>query len=113
MEPKHQNLKNKLEKLNGLEGVFGIFAYENDEKIYTRYPTKEVLENADEKLLVLFSGLDDFIADFKLSLKESVIQFSKNFKIILLKKKVDEHNYKLCFLTSRYTDVISIRRYID
>ena len=49
MEPKHQNLKNKLEKLNGLEGVFGIFAYENNEKIYMRYPTKEVLEDADKK----------------------------------------------------------------
>jgi len=116
MEKSHQNLKNKLEELSELEGILGIFAYENNEKIYSKYPSEKVFKNSEDvndNLCELYSNLDGFIKELKLSLKDSVIQFSENFKIILLNKKEDEHNYRLCFLTSRYMDVISIRKYVD
>ena len=116
MENSHQKLKNKLEKVSELEGVFGIFAHKDNEKIYSEISSEKVLksfENIREELHELCFGLDSLVGELNLSLKDSVIQFSENFKIILLDKKESGNNYKLCFLTSRYMDVISIKKYID
>ena len=116
MEKSHQNLKNKLEKISEIEGVFGVFAYEDNGKIYSKISSEKILKNFEhinEKLYELCSNIDGLIEEINLSLKDSVIQFSENFKIILLRKRESDHNYKLCFLTSRYMDVISIRKYID
>jgi len=113
LEEYQQNLKNKLEKLSEMEGMLGIFAFENREKIYSKHISEKICKNTGSLIDELRPGMDSVISELGLSMRESVIQFSGNLKIISLNKKDYDHNYQLFFLTSRYVDVISIRRYIE
>ncbi len=109
------DFKNKLEELSKMNGIFGIFAYKNNKPIYSKCAPGNNLVSPEQTgvLSELLSAIEKTVVELDLSDDESTIQFSENFKIILLNKKENNHDYKLCFLTSKYIDTISINKYID
>ena len=96
-----------------MEGMFGIFAFEKNEKIYSKHVSEKICKDTGSLIDELKPCMDSVISEIGLSLRDCVIQFSGNLKMISLNKKDYDHNYQLFFLTSRYVDVISIRRYIE
>lgn len=113
MEEHLQNLKKKLEKLSEMEGMFGIFVFENSEKVYSKHISEKICKDTEGVIEELMPCMGGIISDLELSLRDSVIQFTGNLKITSLNKKEYDHNYLLFFLTSRYVDVISIRMHIE